>query len=110
MVDGDEIRSKVQRITVTIVMGDIRAAYDLVTPADALPDISAYEFDKQAFWEKVKTANAHAQVKTSFKKYHFHDRFTKAIDLIMKFIVSKAGGTNDVLEDMFKILHAIWTR
>lgn len=104
----DQIRFSVQSTNVVVTMGDIRAAYELVALEDALPDLSQYAYNQQAFWEKVKLDDAPTNVEFTFKKNLLKEKFAKVMDLTIKIIVNRVAGMDSIYENMFAILHAIW--
>lgn len=64
------IKSSVNKTPVTVVMGDIRSAYDFPAVEGAITDLSEYEFDKQAFWDKIRLDSAPTSPTSNLRKFH----------------------------------------
>ncbi|MEQ5253582.1 hypothetical protein, partial [Escherichia coli] len=102
------IESSVSEIHITTSVGDLRAAFDFQATEEAVQHLSDYDLDKQAFWDKIRLETAPQRASSALRKFHLKERFALAADLIMKFVLGKVSGTDEINLDILKILHAIW--
>ena len=102
------IESRVNEIHITTSVGDLRAAFDFQATKEAVQHLSDYDLNKQAFWDKIRLETAPQRATSALRKFHLKERFALAADLIMKFILGKVSGTDEINLDILKILHAIW--
>ncbi|MEQ5248861.1 hypothetical protein [Escherichia coli] len=102
------IESSVNEIHITTSVGDLRAAFDFQATEEAVQHLSDYDLDKQAFWDKIRLETAPQRASSALRKFHLKERFALAADLIMKFVLGKVSGTDEINLDILKILHAIW--
>ncbi|XP_019171897.1 PREDICTED: uncharacterized protein LOC109167327 [Ipomoea nil] len=106
---GEEIHSKVQDMETVTAMGDIRAAFDFAIPKGAHPDLSQYTYNQQKFWEEIKSEKAPANLKLSFKKKILIPEYERAMDILIRILLNKVAGTDDVTAYMLATLSAIMT-
>ncbi|MEQ5253610.1 hypothetical protein, partial [Escherichia coli] len=99
------IESSVNGIHITTSVGDLRAALDFQATEDAVQHLSDYELDKQTFWEKIRLETAPQRATSALRKFHLQERFAIAADLIMKFVLGKVSGTDEINLDILKVLH-----
>ncbi|MEQ5220425.1 hypothetical protein ABN226_18740, partial [Morganella morganii] len=102
------IESRVNEIHISTSVGDLRAAFDFQASEDAVQHLSDYELDKQTFWDKIRLETAPQRASSALRKFHLKERFALAADLIMKFVLGKVSGTDEINLDILKVLHAIW--
>ncbi|MEQ5265866.1 hypothetical protein, partial [Escherichia coli] len=107
-VTKGEIESRVNEIHISTSVGELRAAFDFQASEDAVQHLSDYELDKQTFWEKIRLETAPQRATSTLRKFHLQERYAIAADLVMKFILGKVSGTDEINLDILKVLHAIW--